>query len=165
MSTSDVRSIESLIAFHGGLVHLSKNWEKVVQELRMTVHRAEEYFTQAQPAYWRQQIQIAERELTEAKDSLSQKIASARPEDRPAATEAKKRVRICEQRLRLCREKQRQARAIAIEISQQCDKVLGPLSDVAEHCEVGLPQAAVHLMGLINQLKEYAEMSDRSPEE
>lgn len=165
MSTSDVRSIESLVAFHSGLVKLGNNWDKVVQELRMTIHRADQYFSQTQPAYWRRQIQLAERELTEARDSLSQKLASTRPSDRPAATEAKKRVAMAERRLRLCQEKQRQARAIAIEISQQCDKVLGPLSDVGEQCEVYLPQAAAQLQTLIGQLKEYAEMGEQGPEE
>ncbi len=165
MSTSDVRSIESLIAFHGGLVKLGNNWDKVVQEIRVTIQRADEYFSQAQPAYWRRQTQIAERELTEARDSLSQKLASTRPADRPAATEAKKRVALAERRLRLCMEKQRDARAIALEISQQCDRLLGPLSDVAEHCEVILPQAAVHLQTLIDQLKAYAEMGEQDPEQ
>ena len=131
----------------------------------MTIQRGDEYFSQTQPQYWRRQIQLAERELTEAKDSLSQKLASTRPSDRPAATEAKKRVSLAERRLRLCFDKQRQARAIALEISQQCDKLLGPLSDVAEQCEVLLPQAAVVLQGLIDQLKKYAEMPEQSPED
>lgn len=165
MSTSDVRSIESLVAFHGGLLKLSNNWEKVLQEIRMTIQRADEYFSQTQPAYWRHQIQIAERELTEAKDNLSQKLASTRPSDRPAASEAKKRVALADRRVKLCYEKQRHARAIALEISQHCDKLLGPLSDVAEQCEVLLPQAAVQLQTLIDQLKKYAEMSDQSPGE
>lgn len=165
MSTSDVRDIDSLVAFHSGLVKLSNNWEKVVQEIRVTIHRGDEYFSQTQPAYWRHQIQLAERELTEAKDSLSQKLASTRASDRPAATEAKKRVTLAERRVRLCFEKQRLARAIAVEISQQCDKLLGPLSDVAEHCEVVLPQAAVHLRTLIDQLKAYAEVPEQNPEE
>ena len=164
MSTSDVRSIDSLVAFHSGLVKLANNWEKVIQELRMTIHRAEQYFSQTQPAYWRHQIQLAERELTEAKDSLSQKQASTRPSDRPAATEAKKRVRLAERRLRLCQDKQRLAKAIAIEISQHCDKLLGPLADVGEQCEVSLPQAAVQLLTLIEQLKTYAEISEQSPD-
>ena len=131
----------------------------------MTIHRADQYFSQTQPAYWRRQIQLAERELTEAKDSLSQKLASTRPADRPAASEAKKRVTLAQRRVQLCQDKQRHARAIAIEISQQCDKLLGPLSDIAEQCEISLPQAAVQLQTLIGQLKAYADMSEQSPEQ
>lgn len=162
MSTSNVRNIDSLVAFHSGLLKLSNNWEKLVQEIKSTVHRAEEYFAQTQPAYWRHQLQLAERELSEAKDALSQKLASSRPSDRPAATEAKKRVHAAERRQRECQDKQRLARSITIEVSLQCDKLLGPLSDIAEHCEVVLPQAAVELRTLIDQLKAYAEQAEKS---
>ena len=87
----------------------------------MMVHRAEAYFSHDRPAYWRRQTRLAERELTEAKDNLAQKRATIRPADRPAATEAAKRVKTAEQRSRECEAKQRQAKALAIEISQKCD--------------------------------------------
>ena len=121
------------------------------------VQRAEVYFAQDRPRYWRRQTQLAERELTEARDNLAQKRAAIRPGDRPAATEAAKRVRTCEARLRDCQEKQRLAKAMAIEISQQCDEVLGPLADVVEHCEVLLPTAADELRTLIEHLRTYAD--------
>jgi hypothetical protein len=109
VSTSNVRNIESLQAFHGGLIRLSENWDQTLQEVRMIVHRAEAYFSQDRPANWRQQTRLAERELTESKDNLAQKRASIRPEDRPAATEAAKRARVAEQRSRECEKKQRQS--------------------------------------------------------
>lgn len=161
MSTSNVRNIESLEAFHAGLVTLSGDWGKTLQEVRMMVHRAESYFAQDRPAYWRRQTQLAERELTEAKDNLSQKRAAIRPGDRPPATEAAKRVNLAEQRLRDCQAKQRAAKTWSIEISQQCDELLGPLADVVEHCEVLLPAAADELRSLIEHLRIYAEKEKR----
>ncbi|MGI9474431.1 MAG: hypothetical protein ACR2NZ_23035 [Rubripirellula sp.] len=161
MSTSNVRNIESLEAFHGGMTRLSSDWEKTLQEVRMLVHRADSYFSQDRPAYWRQQTRLAERELNEAKDNLSQKRAAIRPGDRPPATEAVKRVRLAEQRVAECHEKQRRAKSWSIEISQQCDELLGPLADVVEHCELLLPAAAVELRGLIEQLRLYAEQAKR----
>jgi len=123
----------------------------------MIVHRAESYFSQDRPAYWRRQTQLAERELTEAKDNLAQKRSTIRPADRPPATEAAKRVKLAEQRARDCQAKQREAKAWAIEISQKCDDLLGPLADVLEHCEVLLPSAANELRTLIEQLRAYAQ--------
>jgi hypothetical protein len=161
VSTSNVRNIESLEAFHAGLVRLADDWDKALQEVRMLVHRAETYFSSDRPAYWRRQTRLAEREVTEAKDNLAQKRAAIRPGDRPAATEAAKRVRLAEQRLRECQAKQGKAKAWAIEISQQCDDLLGPLADVMEHCEVLLPSAAGELRGLIDQLRLYAEQERR----
>ncbi len=161
MSTSNVRNIDSLIRFHAGLKKLSDNWGQLAEEIQASIHRCDEFFSQSQPAYWRRQMQLAERELTEAKDSLAQKRAVARAGDRPAASEAVKRVRLAERRQRVCEDKQRAAKAIAIEIKQQCDRMLGPLSDLVEHCEVVLPHAAVKLQSLIDQLKLYAEKADK----
>jgi hypothetical protein len=157
VSTSNVRNIESLEAFHAGLVRLAGDWDATLQEIRMMVQRAETYFAQDRPAYWRRQTQLAERELNEAKDNLAQKRAAIRPGDRPPATEAAKRVKKAEDRLQQCREKQRASKVWAIEISQQCDGLLGPLADVVEHCEVLLPSAADELRRLIDQLRLYAE--------
>lgn len=122
----------------------------------MLVQRAEEHFADVRPAYWRHQGQLAERELTEAKNYLSVKRASIRPEDRPAASEAFKRVRVAEARARLCEAKKRDAKKWSLEIGRQCDNLLGPLADLAQHCDVVLPTAAKELRGLIEQLKLYA---------
>ncbi|MGB7329264.1 MAG: hypothetical protein WBD31_30565 [Rubripirellula sp.] len=157
MASSNVRSIESLQHFHDGLVRLSGDWDDTLQEVRMMVHRAEEYFSQDRPKYWRHQTELASRQLNESKDSLAMKRSAARAEDRPAATEAFARVQQCERRVRFCEAKVREAKAWSIQISQVCNEVLGPLADVAQHCEVGLPTAATELRGLIEQLKAYAE--------
>lgn len=157
MGASNVRSIESLENFHAGLVRLSGDWDKTIQEVRMMVHRADEYFSQDRPKYWRHQTQLAERRLGEAKDQLAQKRSAVRAADRPAATEAAMRVESAEQRLRFCEAKVREASAWSLKISQHCNDVLGPLADVAEHCEVLLPTAATELRGLIEQLKLYAD--------
>lgn len=163
MSSSNVRNIESLEAFHGGIIRLASDLETTLEEIRLQVQHAEEYFSANQPAYWRRQLQLAERELNEAKDNLAQKRASTRPNDRPAASEATRRVRIAEQRLQMCQKKQRDCRAWSLEISRQCDSLLGPLADVVEHCELILPAAARELRSLIEQLRLYAEKSSKPP--
>lgn len=161
MSASHVRNIESLAAFHTGIVRLSGDWDKTLQEVKMIVERAESYFSEDVPRYWRHQKRLAERELTEARENLSIKQASTRPSDRPAATEAAKRVQLAQRRLSECETKQRQAKAWRIEVSRQCDQVLAPLADVLEHCHVVLPGAASELRTLIAQLRRYAEQERR----
>lgn len=163
MAQSNVKSIESLEDFHAGLTRLSSGWEDSVQEIRMLIQRAEAYFSEDRPRYWREQTRIAERELNEAKDSLAQKRAAARPGDRPPATEASRKVQMIERRLRDCELKQRQAKAWSIEISHQCNQLLGPLADLAEHCEHTLPAGARELRQLINELEKYSEHGNRAP--
>jgi len=127
----------------------------------MLVQRAETHFSEDRPRYWKHQTQLAERALNEAKDNLAQKRAATRPADRPAATEASRQVQQMERRLRDCELKQKQAKAWSIEISHQCDQLLGPLADVVEHCELLLPAAANELRQMITELEKYTEQGKR----
>ena len=159
MSTSDVRNIDSIQRFREGILGLADSWEKTLQEIRLSVHRANQYFGDDVPRYWRHQTELAERELTEAKDNLQQKQSAARAGDRVSALEAQKRVSKAKKRLDLCRERVRAARAIAIEIRQQCDELLGPLADMTEHSDNLLPAAAAKLGTLLESLHRYADSS------
>ena len=51
MSTSHVRNIDSLEAFHGGLIRLSSDWQKALEEIRMLVQRADEHFSADMPDF------------------------------------------------------------------------------------------------------------------
>lgn len=159
MSTSDVRNVESLERLRAGILQLSDEWDKTIQEIRLAVHRAEDYFSNRVPSYWRAQTQLAERELTEAKDYLAAKLASTRVSDRPSAIEAKKRVHRAQKRLDLCRQKMSLAKSMALQIRQQCDDMLGPLADMGEHCDAILPGAARELNGLLDTLRKYMDSS------
>lgn len=127
----------------------------------MLVQRAETHFSEDRPRYWKHQTQLAARALNEAKDNLAQKRAATRAADRPAATEASRQVQKMERRLRDCELKQKQAKAWSIEISHQCDQLLGPLADVVEHCELLLPAAANELRQMITELEKYTEQGKR----
>jgi len=162
MSGSNVRSIDALAALHHGLLRLSDDWDKTLQEVRTVVHRTQEHFTNTQPAYWRHQYQLAERELTEAKDNLARKRSAARASDRVSASEAVARVKKAEQRMRVCEEKRQAVRSWANEVSKACDDLLGPLADVRDHCDTVLPQAARELAIMIDQLRLYAEQAKES---
>ena len=162
MSTSNVRSIDALDEFRGGLLKLADGWERSTQEIRLIVQRVQTHFCQDLPQYWRRQIQLAERALTEAKDRLSMKQSAARASDRVAATEEKQQVHRCERRLGECQQKERLSRSLAIQVTQQCDKLLGPLSDISEHCESHLPTAATELAALVMHLRNYTQQSDPS---
>ncbi|MEO1617058.1 MAG: hypothetical protein AAFV88_14500 [Planctomycetota bacterium] len=165
MSTSDVRNIDSLRRLQAGVLGLADDWEKTLQEIRMSVQRAEQYFGDEMPRYWRHQSELAERELTESRDDLQRKQSAARAADRPSALEAQKRVARAKARLDLCRDKSRSAKSIAIEIRHQCDEILGPLADMTDQCDRLLPAAADRLKSLLDSLDQYSETSPEPPPE
>lgn len=157
MASSHVRDVEALEAFRLGLVKFASDGSELIQQIRAVVRRAQLHFGNERPAYWRAQLRIAEREFNEAKDNLARKRAAVRASDRLPATEAATRVNRAERRIRLCMEKERQARSVAIDVAQHCDKILGPLADVGERFDVAVPAAARQLNQLIDQLQTYLE--------
>ncbi|MDM4014283.1 hypothetical protein [Roseiconus lacunae] len=159
MSTSDVRNIEALEQFRQGILKLADDWDKTLQEIRISVHRAQRYYTDDVPRYWRRQVELAEQELTESKDELQRKQSAARASDRVSALEAQKRVARAKQRLEFCRQRQRNAKSLSIEISHQCDEMLGPLADMTDHSENQLPAAAAKLQTMLEALHRYSDAS------
>lgn len=157
MSTSNVRKIDVLEQFQSTLLKLANNWDLATQDIRMAVHRTQEHFKEERPAYWRHQIQLAERALTEAKDNLSRLRATVRPGDAPPATEAAQRVIKAEYRMRVCQDKERLARSWALEIEQRCEDLLGPLMHMTEHCQSYLPEAARELSVMVDLLHQYSD--------
>jgi chromosome segregation ATPase len=155
--TADVRKIEALETFRGSLVNYSADLNRTAEELKVLVRRIEHFYEAEQPAYWKHQRDVAERELTEARDTLSRLRWAIHTEDRPAATEAVNRVKKCEERLRLCEQRIAACRQWKINIKQKVDELLGPISDLVQHSEVLLPSAAVELGSLIDQLRRYTD--------
>ena len=163
MSTSDVRNFESLKRLRAGVLGLADSWDKTLQEIRISLHRADQYFSDEVPRYWRRQTELAERELNEAKDDLQSKQSAARASDRVGALEAQKRVAKAKARLDLCHQRQRVSKALALEMRHQCDEMLGPLADMTDHSDNLLPAAATHLASLLESLQRYADASGLAP--
>jgi hypothetical protein len=162
MSTSDVRSIDSLVRLRQTLATLSGDWADVVHQLRFAARRVEERFAVELPGYWKGQEDLAERLLGESLDNLS-RLQSTTAGVSPAATEARLRVAKARRRLATCQQKQKRARQIAIAVAQACQDLSGPLAEVAMHAEVNLPRGIVELAGLIDHLNQYAEITERPP--
>jgi len=158
MSTSDVRSIDSLIRLRQILLTLSGDWGDAVHQIKVAARRIEERFAIDLPAYWKQQFTLAERGLNESLDHLS-RLQSTSAGVSPAATEARMRVASARRRLALCQEKEKRARHFAVVVHQACADLNGPSAEVLMHAETNLPGAAGELASLIDHLSRYAEIT------
>lgn len=163
MSGSQVRDIESLAALRAGLIRFAEKTGGILEALRSVIRRIEREFVEAQPGRWRAELRAAERDLGEARERLAARRASARAGDRPAATEASLHVARAERRLRYCQQQEKRARSVAIEVTRCCDRVLGPIAEVDQRCEVDLAQAAAELRRLLDSLRRYADGQPSGP--
>lgn len=157
MSSSNVTNIDSLEDLHRAILQFTDEVRQIAEDIKANTHRTEDAFSHGYPAYWKRQISLAEQRLDEAKDQLAAKTSSPRPQDTPAATEERKRVRDAQARLRCCQEKHQRARQWSLKISRDCDQLLSPLSEILDQCDSVLPPAASELRKLINHLRAYAD--------
>lgn len=159
MNDANVRSIESLEELHRAVDRLSQRLLLQGYQLQAFVNRVDQHFAQDYPGYWRQQLRSAEQSYAEARDRLGRKQFSLRPGEHHSATEEKKQVVRWKNRIRLCQQRCERSRTLAVEIEQACEKFKGPIAELVELAEVGLPAAAVGLTGLIARLRKYQEGS------
>lgn len=163
MAGSRVRDIESLAALRAGLIRFAEKTGGILEALRSVIRRIEREFVETQPGRWRAELRAAERDLGEARERLAARRASARAGDRPAATEASLHVARAERRLRYCQQQEKRARSVAIEVTRCCDRVLGPIAEVEQRCEIDLAQAAAELRRLLDSLRRYADGHPSGP--
>lgn len=157
MSTSDVRSIDSLVRLRHTLISLSSDWTDCLHQIKYAATRIEDRFSVEMPAYWKHQAALAQRSLTESLDNLS-RLQSTATGVSPGETEASMRVAKVRRRLALCQQKEKRARQLALAIEQAQQELSGPVAEVSMHAEVNLPAAAEELARLIDHLSRYAEI-------
>lgn len=162
MSTSDVRSIDSLVRLRHQLISLADDWTDCLHQIKYAARRIEERFTVELPGYWKHQVGLAERSLSQSLDNLS-RLQSTSSGPTPAATEAQMRVAHARRRLSLCQAKEKRSRQLALAVEQACQDISGPVAEVSMHSEVNLPAAAEELGRMIEHLSRYAELQVQPP--
>jgi hypothetical protein len=157
MSTSDVRSIDSLIRLRHTLVSLAGDWTDCLHQIKNAARRIEERFSVDLPAYWKHQAELAQRAVAESLDNLS-RLQSTSTGVSTGATEARIRVAKARRRLTFCLEKEKRSRQLALAVERACQELNGPIAEVAMHSETNLPAAAAELARMIDHLSRYAEI-------
>ncbi|MEM6779316.1 MAG: hypothetical protein AAF670_16805 [Planctomycetota bacterium] len=155
--SSDVRDIDALERLRAALDELSHRLGADGETLRASVRHAQSYFAEDAPRYWRDQVRIAERELTQADQRLRNKRSAARPGDAAPATEEQKQVNRWHARLRLANDKLRACRPAAVRIDQAADKCMGPIIQLIELAGTSLPASVSELTQILDQLGKYRD--------
>lgn len=151
----NVQSIDALRDLYAALLKLAESFSELSFEVRTEVARAVEWITQTAPQYWRYQLQVAERHLTEAQDNLASMQATYGGRDKPPATEARKRVITMRRRVALCQQRLREIRRINAEIERAANLMVATSSNLQQQAESELPKAAARLGDWIQSLDEY----------
>jgi hypothetical protein len=155
----NVQSIDALRELRGATLTLAKSFGDLSFDLTTEVTRSMEWIHEIAPQYWRHQLQLAERRLSEALDNLASMQATVGGRDKPAATEAKKRVRMLKQRVTLCHERFQEIKKWSAEFERASNLMVTTCANLQQQSETELPKAAAKLATWIRALDVYAESS------
>lgn len=158
----NVESIDSLRDLRTAVLKLADSFAELSFDLRTEVTRSIEWITETAPQYWRFQLKLAERELTEALDNLASMQATYGGRDKPPATEAKKRVAKLRQRVVLCNQRLKEIKQLAAEIEREANLMVSTTANLQQQAESELPKAAQRLGGWIDALDKYADNAEKT---
>lgn len=158
----NVQSIDALRDLQAATLKLADAMAELSFDVRAEVMRALEWICETAPQYWRQQLQLAERQLTEALDNLASMQATYGGRDKPPATEAKKRVAVLRRRVVLCNQKLQDVKRLRAEFERASNLMVATSTNLQQQAESELPKAAARLGDWIQSLDAYVENSNKT---
>lgn len=156
----NVQSIDSLRELRVAVLELAAQFTELSFDLKSEVTRTIDWITVTAPQYWRHQLQLAERQLSEALDNLASMQATYGGRDKPAATEAKKRVTTLRRRVTLCNQRLQEIKRWSTEIERAANLMTTTSANLQQQAESELPKAASRLGAWIKSLDAYADKGE-----
>ncbi|MBX3421427.1 MAG: hypothetical protein KF752_07710 [Pirellulaceae bacterium] len=158
MSGAKVFSLEALERFAQDLQLVRQSLLKELDGLELETRRLTGWIDNDADAYWRGQLQLSQRRLSEYSQQLSRCLASVRPNEQRPCTEEKKRVAREKERLQLCEQKIKQGQAASLRWQQHLLKVHTKLHRCRDLAEAELLVAHDRLKSHIERLINYTQL-------
>ena len=158
--SSDVRDVDALRQLHAAIVQLSESCDDYAVQLRQLAYRFQEQVQTNRRQYWQQQLQLAERKLQAAHESLARARISHDAADGTRNTVAEILVAKANRRVACCVDKLRLCKNLAAETDRVVDRVVGQLGAISELAQSGLPRSADRLAKWIDALDVYTDSAD-----
>jgi cysteinyl-tRNA synthetase len=152
----NVQSIDTIRNLKIGVDEFATALGNVAFDLSSEVTRALQWIQIEAPAYWREQLRLAEQRLSEALDNLASLEQTYGGRDKPAATEAKKRVSVLKKRAQTCQQKLLDIKKWAAEIEHGSNLMSATTANLQQQSESVLPLAEARLEAWIRSLDNYA---------
>lgn len=143
--------------FRAALLVFGAQCQNAIDELNAEVRRFADWIEHDRPAYWKRQVQLAERGVHDSKLSLERCLMSGIAGERPACREEKMALRQAQKRLESCRDHVQQVKHWSQQIHHEQAELSGRLAHLGRLVEWNVPQAAATLARILDRLDAYAE--------
>jgi hypothetical protein len=155
---ADVRSLDQLESLAEQTASFRSHLLAELENLQLEVQRLTQWIEVEATDYWRRERTLAEREFTEAAESLSRCQSYVREEERRPCTEEKKRLQRAKERRALCEEQLQVAKGAAAAWERARQRIRSKLQRCRDLSESELNAASIQLRNQIDRLRQYANL-------
>jgi hypothetical protein len=155
MGEANVKNIDGLEEFAMSLVSLRESTRKSVDDVREQLQRVTLWLTKEMPEYWGNQLRIAQRRWTDAREDLVRCQAKTRAEDETSCLLQRKLLAKATARRNLCEQRVKLLPQLAIRWEQCIQEVSLSARQLEDLSESTLPLAEARLQQAIQTLKQY----------
>ena len=155
---ADVRSLQSLETHLTQTIQYRGQMLKEIENLQLELRRLTSWIENDAQQYWRDQATLAQRQFTEAQETLSRCMSYVREDERQPCTEEKKRFKRAKERRELCEQKLRTVNAAIMAWQRELTLSHSKVQRCRDMAESELTVAIAHLSGQIEQLQQYTNL-------
>lgn len=156
MAKANVESFDALERFAGAIDALRDASRKNSDDIRDQFQRVSIWLSKELPEYWADQLRIAQKRWTQAREDLLRCQAKSRAEDESSCMFERKALERAAARRQLCEQRARVIPQLALQWEQFLQESTLCVRQLQDMSDSTLPLAHDRLQQLIDTLKQYA---------
>jgi hypothetical protein len=160
MAEANVKNLEGMEIFASAIASLCEENRKNTDNVREQLQRVTVWLTKEMPEYWSNELRIAQKRWTEAREDLLRCQSKTRAEDEESCMVQRKALERATARRSLCEQRVKILPSLGSRWEQFTQEVASSMRQLEELSDSRLPQAHARLQRAITTLKQYIGKSD-----
>ena len=160
MAEANVKNLEGLESFAAAIARLSDSNRKNTDDIREQLQRVTVWLSKEMPEHWGNQLRIAQKRWTEAREDLLRCQSRSRADDEDSCLVQRKALEKATARRSLCEQRVKILPVLVTRWEQFMQEVSLSVRQLEDLSESHLPLAHTRLQKIIATLKQYVESSE-----
>jgi hypothetical protein len=159
MAEANVKNLEGMETFAAAIARLSDGNRKNTDDVREQLQRVTVWLTKEMPEHWGNQLRIAQKRWTEAREDLLRCQSRTRADDEDSCLVQRKALERATARRALCEQRVKILPVLGSRWEQFIQEVSLSVRQMEDLSESNLPLSHTRLLKTIATLKHYIESS------
>lgn len=160
MAEANVKNLEGLELFATAIAQLADGNRKNTDDIREQLQRVTVWLTKEMPEYWENQLRIAQKRWTEAREDLLRCQSITRQGDESSHLVQRKALERANARRALCEQRVKMLPVLGSRWEQFMRETSLSIRQLEDLSDAHLPLAHVRLQQIVATLKQYIDNSE-----